>query len=113
MKRRKYLFFILIVMMTWAFIMTSSVQAQEWVNTVEALWPLWEPTYVSPDPVTGLPIALSSFVIRTASEFIPPPLVYSPAYGFPLGLIPPSVYNNPLRIVYFDPIFGISTFLLP
>ncbi|MGA1870021.1 MAG: hypothetical protein ACMUJM_15915 [bacterium] len=122
MKQIKFLFFVLIVLIAWAFIITSTscVQAQE-LELIEALELLWQTSwapayYIPPDPITGLPPTLASLLIRNADSQVQPTFLYNPyVYEFPLDLIHPSplFYNRPFVTLSFYPIFGIYPLLIP
>jgi len=117
MPRKKYLFMILIIIMAWVFIMTSSVQAQYWalMPPYNLLWPLWSPVYSPPDPVTGLPTPLLSELTSSTILPVQPTYLFNPnGFEFPMGYIQPwLLYNSPGGVVYYDVFFGLNPFPPP
>lgn len=117
MLRKKYLFMILIIIMAWVFIMTSTVGAQEWalMPPYNLLWPLWSPAYSPPDPVTGLPTPLLNEVTRSTILPVQPAYLFNPnGFEFPMGYIQPwLLYNSPGGVVYYDVFFGLNPFPPP
>lgn len=67
------------------------------------LWPLWSPALSPVDPITALPTPIVSNLAPTTVLPVQPGLTWDPSIIYPWLL-----YNTPLGMVYFDPLFGIN-----
>ena len=66
------------------------------------LWPLWSPL-LSPPNVLGIPIPIVSSLTPDTVLPVTPGLTWDPNLDYPWLL-----YNTPLGMTYYDPIFGID-----
>jgi len=85
-------------------------QAQNWVAMppYNLLWPLWSPVLSPPDPLTGIPTPLLSFVNKNTFLPIEPALLWDPV----LRDFPYVLYNIPQPLgggmVFFDQYYGLN-----
>jgi len=80
-------------------------QAQNWVALppYNTLWPLWSPALSPIDTITGLATPLIFDLFPDTLLPVEPGLTWNPALTYPWLL-----YNSPLNMIYFDPLFGIN-----
>ncbi|MCL6583572.1 MAG: hypothetical protein K6U11_08025 [bacterium] len=67
------------------------------------LWPLWSPALSPINPATGLPTPIVSNLAPSTVLPVQPGLTWDPAKLYPWLL-----YNTPLGMAYYDPLFGIN-----
>ncbi|MGA1867943.1 MAG: hypothetical protein ACMUJM_05275 [bacterium] len=115
--RKKFLLLILTLMVAWALILSSSVQAQDWVAMppYNLLWPLWSEVYSPISPTTGLPTPLLSEVTSSTILPVQPTYLYNPnGFELPMGYVNPwLLYNSPTGVIYYDVFFGLNPFPPP
>jgi len=106
------LFIAIVATICLGLIFTSSVQAQYWINLppYNTLWPLWSPTLSPVNPLTGLPVPLVNSLTPNTILPIQPALTMDPSINNPITKDPMTylLYNTPLGMAYFDPIWGIN-----
>ncbi len=68
------------------------------------LWPLWSPVLSPSDPITGVPTPIVTALTPNTVLPIEPGLTWNPYLANPWLL-----YNTPLGMVYFDPLFGLNS----
>ena len=66
------------------------------------LWPLWSPT-LSPPNALGTPVPIVSSLTTETVLPVQPGLTWDPNKKYPWLL-----YNTPLGMAYYDPLFGID-----
>lgn len=66
------------------------------------LWPLWSPS-LSPPNALGIPIPIVNSLTTDTILPVQPGLTWDPNLKYPWLL-----YNTPVGMVYYDPIFGID-----
>ena len=66
------------------------------------LWPLWSPL-LSPPNALGIPIPIVSSLTPDTILPVQPGLTWDPNLDYPWLL-----YNTPLGMVYYDPLFGVD-----
>ena len=82
------------------------VQAQDnWtaLPPYNTLWPLWSPVLSPVDATTGLPVPVVSSLGASTVLPVQPGLTWDPSMAYPWLL-----YNTPIGLAYFDPLFGIN-----
>jgi hypothetical protein len=67
------------------------------------LWPLWSPELSPINPLTGQPTPIVSSLYPSTQLPIQPGLTWDPDYDYPWLL-----YNTPLGMVYYDPLYGVN-----
>ncbi|MGA1868674.1 MAG: hypothetical protein ACMUJM_09000 [bacterium] len=67
------------------------------------LWPLWSPELSPINPLTGAPTPIVDDLEPDTVLPIQPGLTWDPDYSYPWLL-----YNTPLGMVYYDPLYGID-----
>jgi hypothetical protein len=93
---------------------SPAVQAQYWtpIPPYNLLWPLWSPALSPPDPVTGVPTPLVSYLTQNTILPAQPAIFWDPAYTLPYLL-----YNIPIAwgggMLYLDPYFGLESWPPP
>jgi len=108
----KLLFVAIIATVCLGLIFTSSAKAQYWINLppYNTLWPLWSPTLSPVNPLTGIPSPIVSSLTRNTVLPIQPGLTVDPTLKDPVTNDPMTylLYNTPLGMAYFDPIWGVN-----
>jgi len=105
--RIKKLLFVMIMLTTGFFLINPpSVQAQYWqaLPPYNTLWPLWSPALSPIDPVTGMPVPIVTNLAKTTVLPSQPGLTWDPAWSNPWLL-----YNTPVGLLFYDPLYGINT----
>ena len=72
------------------------------------LWPLWSPSLSPVDLLTGLPVPLVSNLAPSTVLPLQPGLTLDPAMDYPYLL-----YNTPLGMAYYDPLWGVNMWPAP
>ncbi|MGA1825001.1 MAG: hypothetical protein ACMUIP_10105 [bacterium] len=72
------------------------------------LWPLWSPTLSPIDPVTLLPVPIVSSLAPNTVLPLQPGLTLDPRKDYPYLL-----YNTPLGMAYYDPLWGVNLWPAP
>ena len=67
------------------------------------LWPLWSPALSPPDPLTGLPTPIVDQLTHDIELPKEPGLVWNPSLDYPWLL-----YNTPVGLAYYDPLYGVN-----
>lgn len=85
---------------------TSVSYAQYWSSLppYNTLWPLWSAVLSPIDPLTNLPTPIVSGLSASTVLPLQPGLTWNPALPNPWLL-----YNSPVGLLYYDPLFGINT----
>ncbi|MGA1823388.1 MAG: hypothetical protein ACMUIP_01905 [bacterium] len=97
---------ILIVVLTLGLICIPSARAQyNWwpLPPYNTLWPLWSPELSPVSPITGQPTPIVDGLYPDTVLPVQPGLTWDPDYNYPWLL-----YNTPLGMVYYDPLYGID-----
>ncbi|MGA1868856.1 MAG: hypothetical protein ACMUJM_09950 [bacterium] len=81
------------------------LNAQTWtpLPPYNTLWPLWSPALSPPDPVTGLATPIVDSLYPTTVLPVQPGLTWNPSFSYPYLL-----YNTPIGMAYYDPLYGIN-----
>ncbi|MEW5802736.1 MAG: hypothetical protein AB1847_11610 [bacterium] len=89
-----------------AWLFTPAAQAANWINLppYNTLWPLWSPPLSPTNPLTGLPTPIVSNLKPSTVLPVQPGLTWDPRLKYPWLL-----YNTPLGMAYYDPLYGIDT----
>ena len=84
---------------------TPIVQAQYWaaLPPYNTLWPLWSPPLSPTNPLTGLPTPIVSNLSPSTVLPVQPALTWDPYQDNPWLL-----YNTPIGMAYYDPIYGVE-----
>jgi len=82
----------------------SSAQYWQALPPYNTLWPLWSLALSPANPITGLPTPIVSQLTPSTILPVEPGLTWNPALANPWLL-----YNTPLGMIYFDPLFGLNT----
>jgi hypothetical protein len=87
-------------------ISTPMVQAAYWTSLApyNTLWPLWSPPLSPTNPLTGLPTPIVSNLNPSTVLPVQPGLTWDPRQDYPWLL-----YNTPLGMAYYDPLYGVNT----
>lgn len=81
----------------------SHAQINWWpLPPYNTLWPIWSPT-LSPTNALGVPIPIVNSLTPDTILPVQPGLTWDPNLDYPWLL-----YNTPIGMVYYDPIFGID-----
>ncbi|MGA1868126.1 MAG: hypothetical protein ACMUJM_06215 [bacterium] len=72
------------------------------------LWPLWSPSLSPIDPVTLLPVPIVSDLAPSTVLPLQPGLTLDPRKSYPYLL-----YNTPLGMAYYDPLWGVNLWPAP
>jgi len=112
-KRKLYSFMVALFILTGiALVSASLVQAvpvpttPNWINLppYNTLWPLWSPPLSPINPLSGLPTPIVSNLKPSTVLPVQPGLTWDPNLKYPWLL-----YNTPLGMAYYDPLYGINT----
>lgn len=95
----------LFVVMAIGLIYSPIGQCQNWsaLPPYNTLWPLWSPALSPVDAKTGLPTPIVTNLFSGTVLPVQPGLTWDPAMAYPWLL-----YNTPLGMAYYDPVFGID-----
>lgn len=101
--KAKYFIFVVIFICFCVFSINGEAQLWEPIPPYNVLWPLWSPALSPPDPVTGAPTPLVSYLNENTILPVQPALVWNPYMPY-FNLI----YNKPLstgtpQLMYYDP----------
>ncbi|MBN2373719.1 hypothetical protein JXL19_08030 [bacterium] len=105
-KFHKLILLSLSVLLFISFAFTYAAQAQEFWTSLppyNTLWPLWSPALSPVDNVTGLPVPIVTSLEPSTVLPVQPGITWNPALGYPWLL-----YNTPVGLSYFDPLYGIN-----
>jgi len=107
--RKNWLKFVLVglaIFMGLVLISSPMVQAATWVNLppYNTLWPLWSPPLSPVNPLTGLPTPIVSNLRPSTVLPVQPGLTWDPQQSYPWLL-----YNTPIGMAYYDPLYGVNT----
>jgi hypothetical protein len=114
-KRKFYSFILALLILTGvALVSASLVQAvllptaatANWINLppYNTLWPLWSAPLSPTNPLTGLPTPIVSNLRPSTVLPVQPGLTWDPNVKYPWLL-----YNTPLGMSYYDPLYGINS----
>ncbi|MGA1868842.1 MAG: hypothetical protein ACMUJM_09875 [bacterium] len=67
------------------------------------LWPLWSPALSPYDAVTGIRTPIVTSLEATVELPVEPAITWDPSLAYPWLL-----YNTPVGMAYFDPLYGIN-----
>ena len=83
----------------------TPAEAQYWTSLkpYNTLWPLWSPALSPVDPVTGKPVPIVNNLSSTTILPVQPGLTWDPAWPNPW-----LIYNTPLGLTFYDPLYGIN-----
>jgi len=84
---------------------TPIVEAQYWaaLPPYNTLWPLWSPPLSPTNPLTGLPTPIVSNLSPNTVLPVQPALTWDPYQDEPWLL-----YNTPIGMAYYDPLYGVE-----
>jgi len=110
-----YLFALaLFILVGFVLLSTQVVQAvplpvagpNNWVNLppYNTLWPLWSPPLSPVNPLTGMPTPIVSNLNPSMVLPVQPGLTWDPKLEYPWLL-----YNTPIGMAYYDPVYGVDT----
>ena len=93
------------ILMLICFIFVSISKAQNWqpLPPYNTLWPLWSPVLSPVDDVTGLAVPVITSLAAGTVLPVEPGLTWDPSVDYPWLL-----YNTPVGMAYFDPIYGVN-----
>lgn len=94
------LFIIICLTFTWTANAQNYWTALPPYNT---LWPLWSPPLSPVDATTGLPTPIVTSLAPSTVLTVEPGLTWDPSMAYPWLL-----YNTPVGLAYFDPLFGVN-----
>jgi hypothetical protein len=96
----------LAILMALVLIATPMVQAAYWTPLApyNTLWPLWSPPLSPNNPLTGLPTPIVSNLKPSTVLPVQPGLTWDPRQDYPWLL-----YNTPIGMAYYDPLYGVNT----
>ena len=112
-KRKLHSFILALLILTGiALVSASLVQAvvvpttKNWINLppYNTLWPLWSPPLSPTNPLSGLPTPIVSNLKPSTVLPVQPGLTWDPSIKNPWLL-----YNTPLGMAYYDPLYGVNT----
>jgi len=85
---------------------STVVRAQNWTKLApyNTLWPLWSPPLSPINPLTGLPTPVVSNLKPSTVLPVQPGLTWDPRQDHPWLL-----YNTPIGMSYYDPLYGVNT----
>lgn len=91
---------------TGLFLSPSVSSAATWINLppYNTLWPLWSPPLSPTNPLTGLPTPIVSNLKPSTVLPVQPGLTWDPRKTYPWLL-----YNTPIGMAYYDPLYGVNT----
>lgn len=101
----KSLIFSLVILFAIGLLYIPCAHAQNWwpLPPYNTLWPLWSPVLSPPNPITGTPVPIVSSLRPDTVLPVQPGLTWDPALKYPWLL-----YNTPVGMVYYDPLYGIG-----
>ncbi|MGA1824029.1 MAG: hypothetical protein ACMUIP_05130 [bacterium] len=102
----KYFFLLFTFLIAVGLMYVPCAQAQyNWwpLPPYNTLWPLWSAELSPVNPVTGLPTPIVDSLYPSTVLPVQPGLTWDPDYDYPWLL-----YNTPLGMVYYDPLYGID-----
>lgn len=104
-KKLHYAFFVLIGIGMLFFVYSPIAWTQNWtaLPPYNTLWPLWSPALSPANPVTGLPQPVVTNLFPGTPLSVEPGLTWDPAAANPWLL-----YNTPIGMAYYDPLFGVN-----
>lgn len=94
-----------LICLTFTFV--STIQAQDYWTALppyNTLWPLWSPALSPFDAVTGIPTPIVSSLASSTVLPVQPGLTWNPSLEYPWLL-----YNTPVGLAYFDPLYGVNS----
>ncbi|MEW5804771.1 MAG: hypothetical protein AB1847_21990 [bacterium] len=114
-KRKLYSFVLGLLMITGIALLSASyahavllptATTKNWINLppYNTLWPLWSPPLSPVNPLTGLATPIVSNLRPSTVLPVQPGLTWDPNLDYPWLL-----YNTPLGMAYYDPLYGIDT----
>lgn len=95
-----------ILLLILCFYFATVAHAQDYWTALppyNTLWPLWSPALSPVDTVTGLPTPIVTSLAPTTVLPVQPGLTWSPYLNYPWLL-----YNTPVGLSYFDPLYGLN-----
>ncbi len=108
--QKKHLYKLLLITFSFLVIfgLTSTwmVNAQDFWTALppyNTLWPLWSPALSPVDTVTNLPVPIVTSLAPSTVLPVQPGLTWNPNLTYPWLL-----YNTPVGLSYFDPLYGIN-----
>ena len=97
------IFFLFFVVLFLIWCPLASSQTWQALPPYDFLWPLWSRALSPTDPVTGLPTPVVSELYSSTVLPIQPGIAWNPIFDYPYLL-----YNAPLGLQYYDPLYGIN-----
>ncbi|MGA1869450.1 MAG: hypothetical protein ACMUJM_13000 [bacterium] len=88
------------------FSLTSGIYAQEnWtaLPPYNTLWPLWSQVLSPYDAITGIRTPIVTSLESSVKLPVEPAITWDPSLAYPWLL-----YNTPVGMAYFDPLYGIN-----
>ena len=81
------------------------LNAQAWtpLPPYNTLWPLWSPALSPANPITGIPSPIVNALYPSTVLPVQPGLTWNPNISYPYLL-----YNTPIGMAYYDPLYGIN-----
>jgi hypothetical protein len=100
----------LAIFMGFILVASPMAQAQNWINLppYNTLWPLWSPPLSPINPLSGLPTPIVSNLRPSTVLPVQPGLTWDPRQDYPWLL-----YNTPIGMAYYDPLYGVNTWPAP
>ncbi len=83
---------------------TSSAAYWTYLPPYNTLWPLWSPPLSPINPLSGLPTPIVSNLRPSTVLPVQPGLTWDPRMDYPWLL-----YNTPIGMAYYDPLYGVNT----
>ena len=104
--RLKIMLLGLVLLLGMFFISSTVVQAQYWqaLPPYNTLWPLWSPPLSPINPLSGLPTPIVSNLRPSTVLPVQPGLTWDPNLDYPWLL-----YNTPIGMAYYDPLYGVNS----
>ncbi len=93
-------------LLIFCFSFTWTAHAQDYWTALppyNTLWPLWSPALSPVDAATGLPVPIVSSLGPSTVLPVQPGLTWNPSLSYPWLL-----YNTPVGLAYFDPLYGVN-----
>ena len=88
------------------FLHAPTIHAQEYwaaVPPYNTLWPLWSPALSPVNPIIGVPVPVITSLVPSTVLPVAPGLTWDPSLAYPWLL-----YNTPIGLAYFDPLYGVN-----
>ena len=95
--------FSVLMLISFIFVWVSHAQYWQPIGPYNTLWPLWSEVLSPLDDVTGLNTPIVTSLVPGTVLPVQPGLTWDPSVDYPWLL-----YNTPVGMSYFDPLYGVN-----